>query len=137
VGAYREPWGTRARRWVKRHRALASSAAVAGLVAVLGLAAVLLVQRRANVDLAAKNAALADEQQKVQARYALAEKAIKTFHTGVSEDALLTNEDLKALRTKLLKQAAGFYAELEKLLAGQADYRSRQALGAAASSSPI
>jgi tetratricopeptide (TPR) repeat protein len=131
VGVYREPWGVRAGRWVKRHRALASSAAVAGLVAVVGLAAVLLVQGRANAALSAKNAELADEQQKVQARYALAEKAIKTFHTGVSEEALLTNDNLKALRTKLLKQAAGFYAELEGLLAGQADDRSRQALGAA------
>jgi tetratricopeptide (TPR) repeat protein len=90
-----------------------------------------LVANRANAALSAKNTQLADEQAKVEARYALAEKAIKTFHTGVSEDALLKNDNLKTLRTKLLKQAAGFYGDLEKLLAGQADDKSRKALGAA------
>jgi eukaryotic-like serine/threonine-protein kinase len=66
----------------------------------------------------------------VQARYELAEKAIKTFHTGVSEDMLLKNEQFKELRTKLLKEAAGFYADLEKLLAGETDAKSRKALAA-------
>jgi serine/threonine-protein kinase len=131
VTAYRDPLATRLTRWGRRHRTLAAALAVALVAALGGLGAVLLVQRRANADLAAKNVELADEQAKVQARYVLAEKAIKTFHTGVSEEALLTNDNLKALRTKLLKQAADFYAELEKLLSGQADERSRKALGAA------
>jgi hypothetical protein len=42
------------------------------------------------------------EQAKVQARFDTAVKAIETFHTGVSEDALLKNEQFKDLRTKLL-----------------------------------
>jgi tetratricopeptide (TPR) repeat protein len=92
---------------------------------------VLAVQRRANADLAAKNAELADEQAKVEARFELAQKAIALFHTGVSEDALLRNPQFKVLRTKLLKEAAAFYADLEKLLAGQTDAKSRQALAAA------
>src|SRR5262249_51412378 len=41
------------------------------------------------------------------------------------------NPQFKELRTKLLKEAVGFYAQLEKLLAGQTDFRSRQALAAA------
>jgi serine/threonine-protein kinase len=131
VTAYRDPLATRLTRWGRRHRTLAAALAVALVATLGGLGVVLAVQARANRDLAAMNVELADEQQKVQARYALAEKAIKTFHTGVSAEALLTNDDLKALRTKLLKQAAGFYAELETLLAGQADDRSRQALAAA------
>ena len=61
----------------------------------------------------------------------LAEKAIKTFHTGVSKDMLLKNEQFTELRTKLLKEAAGFYADLEQLLAGQTDSKSRKALAAA------
>ena len=68
------------------------------------------------------------EQAKVEARFELAQKAIAMFHTGVSEDALLKNDQFKELRTKLLKEAAGFYAELEKLLAGQTDAKSRKAL---------
>ena len=58
----------------------------------------------------------------------MAQKAIATFHTGVSEDALLKNDSLKELRTKLLKEAAGFYADLEKLLAGKTDAKSRKLL---------
>ena len=71
---------------------------------------------------------LAEEQAKVQARFDTAVKAIETFHTGVSEDMLLKNAEFKELRTKLLKEAAGFYAELEKLLAGQTDAKSRKTL---------
>src|SRR5262249_10248921 len=50
------------------------------------------------------------------------------FHTGVSEEALLKNPQFKGLRTRLLKQAAEFYGELEKLLAGQTDAKSRKTL---------
>ena len=67
----------------------------------------------------------------MQARFELAQKAIATFHTGVSEDFLLKNEQFKELRTKLLKEAAGFYDDLKKLLEGQTDAKSRQALAAA------
>src|SRR5262249_29302389 len=58
----------------------------------------------------------------------MAVKAIETFHTGVSQEALLQNDQLKGLRTKLLKAAAGFYADLEKLLAGKTDTRARKLL---------
>ena len=63
------------------------------LAVVGGLAAVVAVQRRANVELAA-------EQAKVEARFELAQKAITTFHTGVSEDMLLRNDQFRELRTK-------------------------------------
>jgi tetratricopeptide (TPR) repeat protein/tRNA A-37 threonylcarbamoyl transferase component Bud32 len=115
----------------KRRRLALGAAAVLAVAAVGGLAAVLAVQRRANADLAAKNVELADEQAKVQARFELAQKAIALFHTGVSEDALLKNPEFKELRTKLLKRAADFYTDLEKLLAVQTDAKSRKALAAA------
>jgi eukaryotic-like serine/threonine-protein kinase len=85
-------------------------------------------ERRANAELAAKNTALAIEQAKVQARFDLATRAIALFHTGISEDMLLKNPKFKELRTKLLKEAAGFYTDLEKLLAGQTDAKSRKTL---------
>jgi hypothetical protein len=47
---------------------------VLAVAAVGGLVAVLAVQRRANADLAAKNAELADEQAKVQERFELLRK---------------------------------------------------------------
>jgi tetratricopeptide (TPR) repeat protein len=129
----------------KRRRLALGAAAVLAVAALGGLTAVLAVQRQANADLAAKNhelaaeqakvearnKELADEQAKVQARFELAQKAIALFHTGVSQDALLKNEQFKELRTKLLKSAADFYADLEKLLAGQTDAKSRKALATA------
>jgi tetratricopeptide (TPR) repeat protein len=115
----------------KRRRLALGAAAVLAVAAVGGLAAVLAVQRRANAALADKNAELADEQAKVQTRFELAQRAIALFHTGVSEDALLRNPPFQELRRKLLKGAATFYADLEKLLAGQTDARSRKALAAA------
>ncbi len=85
-------------------------------------------ERRANAGLAAKNAELAAEQAKVQARFEMAMKAIALFHTGVSEDMLLKNAEFNELQTKLLKEAAGFYTDLEKLLAGQTDAKARKTL---------
>jgi tetratricopeptide (TPR) repeat protein len=85
-------------------------------------------ERRANAGLAATNAALAAEQAKVQARFDMAMKAIALFHTGVSEDMLLKNAEFEGLRTKLLREAGGFYADMEKLLAGQTDTKSRKTL---------
>ena len=48
----------------------------------------------------------------MQARYELAVDAIKTFHTGVSEDFLLKQDQFKELRDRLLKSAADFYGKL-------------------------
>jgi eukaryotic-like serine/threonine-protein kinase len=107
----------------KRRRLAIAAVALLAVAVVVGLTAVLVVQQRANAE-------LAEEQAKVQARFELAQKAIATFHTGVSEDALLKNEQFKELRTKLLKEAAGFYGDLEKLLQGQTDAKSRQLLAA-------
>ncbi|HEV3340145.1 MAG TPA: serine/threonine-protein kinase [Pirellulales bacterium] len=121
-------------RWCRRNPVVASLTATVLVLMAAGTAVSTwqaVVATRARADLAAKNAALADEQAKVQARFELAQKAIALFHTGVSEDMLLKNEQFQELRTKLLKEAAGFYADLEKLLAGQTDAKSRKALAAA------
>jgi tetratricopeptide (TPR) repeat protein len=115
----------------KRRRLALGAAAVLVVAALGGLSAVLAVQGQANADLAVKNRELDDERAKVEQRFELAQKAIALFHTGVSEDFLLKNKEFEALRTKLLKAAAGFYTDLEKLLAGQTDAKSRQALAAA------
>jgi serine/threonine-protein kinase len=122
VTAYREPLKVRAGRWVKRHRVLVTSAAAAGLVALVGLALLLVLQARANSELQAAN-------ERERQRFELAMEAIKTFHTGVSEDVLLKQEQFQELQKRLLGGAAGFYGKLRKLLEGQADAHSRRALG--------
>jgi serine/threonine protein kinase len=118
-------------RWCRRNPAVAGLLAAVLVLMAAGTAVSTwqaVAANRARADLAARNAALADEQAKVQARFDMAAKAIALFHTGVSEDMLLKNDQFKELRTKLLKEAAGFYTELEKLLAGQTDAKSRRTL---------
>jgi serine/threonine-protein kinase len=131
VAAYREPLAARAGRWVKRHRVLVTSAAAALLVALVGLAVVLAVQARSNRELAAANQQLEEAAERERQRFDLAMEAIGSYHKGVSEDVLLKQEQFKELRDRLLGGAASFYRKLGGVLQGQADDRSRRALGEA------
>jgi hypothetical protein len=119
----------------RRRRVWIGAAAALAAVTIGGLAAVLAVQSRArrdleqkNDELADKNRTLADKQAKVEARFELARQAIAKLYTGVSEDLLLRSDQFKELRAKLLKEAAGFYAEMESLLEGESDPKSRRLL---------
>jgi tetratricopeptide (TPR) repeat protein/tRNA A-37 threonylcarbamoyl transferase component Bud32 len=145
VSAWPDPLAERVRRWMRRQRTLVTAAAAALVAATIGLAAVLVVQARANGALNKANGQLAESvrrEQKanddlaaaaaqIQARFDLALEAIKTFHTGVAEDALLKNDNLQPVRDRLLKGAAEFYKRLEGQLSGQSDRGSRRALGQA------
>ena len=128
VSAWAEPWTRKLSRWLTRHRTGVTGAAAAVLAGVVGLSAVLAVQARANASLADKNTALTAANAKIEARYNLAVDAIKTFHTGVSEDFLLKEEKFKELRDRLLKSAADFYGKLGALLDKETDIASRRAL---------
>ena len=142
VSAWREPFGRRVRRWGKQNRTMVTSAAVGLVASVVGLASVLIVQTqakadlsrslsretRANIALAAANSELERSNDAVEARYDLAVEAIKTFHTGVSEDFLLKELQFKELRDRLLKSASDFYGKLAGLLSKESDAASLQAL---------
>ena len=118
---------------------------IAVMVTLIGTAVVLAVQTRANRELklantdlsiannkvTKANAELAAANERARVRFALAQEAIRTFHSGVSEDVLLKQDEFKALRTKLLRGAREFYRKLEGLLQGHADRDSRLALGQA------
>ena len=145
VSAWREPFGRRLRRWGKRNRTMVTAAAVALFASVVGLAAVLIVQTQAkaelsrslaretsaNTALAAANSELARSKDAVQARYDLAVEAVRTFHTGVSEDFLLKEDQFKELRDRLLRSASDFYGKLGTLLGRESDTASRLALTSA------
>jgi serine/threonine protein kinase len=145
VTAWEEPLGRRSRRWMRRNRTAVTGAAVALMMAVVGLTAVLAVQSRANADLTTANMRLESSNRREvkanadlkaangreRARFELAQEAIRTFYTGVSEDLLLKQKEFEALRTKLLRGAREFYQRLEGLLEGQNDPASRLALGRA------
>ena len=75
-------------------------------VANARLAASLSRETKANAALNEANGQLTESRAAVQARYELAVDAIKTFHTGVSEDFLLKEEKFKDLRDRLLKSAS-------------------------------
>jgi serine/threonine-protein kinase len=142
VTAWGEPFSRRARRWARRNRTTVTGAAVALVAGVVGLSAVLAVQTQAKADLSASlkretdaktaladtNADLIRSQAAVKARYDLAVEAIKTFHTGVSEDFLLKQELFKEVRDRLLKSAGDFYGKLSALLGKESDLASRRAL---------
>jgi eukaryotic-like serine/threonine-protein kinase len=145
VTAWREPWTRSLIRWLTRHRVGVTAAGAAMVVALVGTLMVLGVQTRANAALKAANtelaiantkvtqanADLAAANQRERARFALAQEAIQTFHTGVSEDVLLKQEEFRVLRTKLLREAREFYRKLDALLQGHEDRDSRLSLGRA------
>jgi serine/threonine protein kinase/tetratricopeptide (TPR) repeat protein len=114
----------RLRKFVRKHRGAVIAASLVLVTLLGGLAAVAAVQTVANAQLTKSRAA-------VQARYDLATDAIKTFHTGVSEDFLLKEEKFKDLRNRLLKSASDFYGKLGALLGKETDLASRRALAQA------
>jgi eukaryotic-like serine/threonine-protein kinase len=143
VTVWREPFARRARRWARRNRSLVTAASAAVLVAVAGLVAGLAVQRRANLELrranidqaisntkvTAANAELQAANERERQRFDLAVAAIRRYHTDVSEDFLLEQDQFKELRDRLLSDAVAFYRKLEGLLTGLMDARSQRALG--------
>ena len=130
---------------MRKHRGAVIAASLVLLSLLGGLAAVAAVQTVANARLAASltretnanaalneaNGQLTKSRAAVQARYELATDAIKTFHTGVSEDFLLKEEKFKELRNRLLKSASDFYGKLGALLGKETDLASRRALAQA------
>src|SRR5262249_62237706 len=84
----------------------------------------------ANEALAASNDELERSKAAVQARYDLAVEAIQAFHTGVSEDFLLKQDQFKELRDRLLRSAQAFYGKLSALLGRETDPAARRALAA-------
>jgi eukaryotic-like serine/threonine-protein kinase len=142
-------WGYRLKKFVKRNKSAVLAATIIILAILGGLAGVVVVQSKANRAMAAKNAELADEKAKVDAanrdlekanheiaaekvkvekRFELAQQAIRTYHTGVSEEAVLAEPELVELRKRLLSGAATFYTELQQLLDKETDRNSRQML---------
>jgi tetratricopeptide (TPR) repeat protein len=130
--------GYRFSKFVRRHRGQVLAAGLVLLTLLAGIAGTtwgLLREARANAGLSAAlgrermaNAELATANAKVKARYDLAVEAVKTFHTGVSEDFLLKEDRFKDLRNRLLKSAQDFYGKLSTLLGKETELESRRAL---------
>ncbi len=152
VSAWHEPWTLRARRWIRRHQATATGVAAAVVVAVAGLMAVSIVQAEANRGLRVSNTRLTDSltreastsaalraanvrerasREQAQRRFGLARQAIEQYYTGASEDVLLKEPELEALRKKLLGTSLAFYKRLQAELEGSDDPATGSELAAA------
>jgi serine/threonine protein kinase len=124
----------RLRKLAARHRAAALATALVLAAVMTGTALATwqaIVANRARVELAKKNAELVAANARERQRFDLALEAIGAFHTGVSEDVLLKQQEFEPLRKKLLGAAADFYRKLESQLGNAADPRSRAALAKA------
>ena len=132
--------GYRIGKFVRRHRARVIAAGLVLLALLAGIAGTtwgLLREARVNARLAdslareqIENADLLTANAKVRAGYNLAFDAIKAFHTGVSENFLLKEEQFKDSRNRLLKSASDFYGKLSRLLGTETDIASRRELAA-------
>jgi tetratricopeptide (TPR) repeat protein len=123
IAARRVGPAERAWLWCRRKPAIAALSAAVALALVGGTAAVIAVQAKANADLRGAN-------KRVEQRYELALEAIRTLHTGRSEDFLLKQAKSNDLRDRLLRSAADFYRKLGALLGRETDRASRRALAA-------
>lgn len=102
VSAYPEPWTDRLLRWLRKHRAAATSAVVILLTVSLtaSIAAVLINRARGREQLAKQSAV---------DRLSEAEQAVDVSLTGVNE-VLKFYPSAQAVRVRLLEQAATDYA---------------------------
>jgi len=147
VSARRDPLLTRAWRWVRKHRTLATAAAAVLLVGSIGLAVAWRREAALGTDLAgalgrerAANGQLVAANERVTAAKGVADRrldetlgAVKDYYTGVGEEVLLEQPQLKGLRDRLLAKPRQFYADLAAELAasGADDARSRELLARA------
>jgi serine/threonine-protein kinase len=102
VTAYPEPWATRARRWLGKHRALTASVASAVLVVAAGLAV-------ATAMLTAANERERQSRARAEENFKLARDAVDRYFTKVSGDNRLKARGLEKLRRDLLQEAKDFY----------------------------
>jgi serine/threonine-protein kinase len=123
IKACREPWMTRARRWVGRNRTLVTSATAALLVAAisLGVATGLLADANSRVQ---KEKDRADQQRDVARQdFQLAREAVDNFGRKVTDDPRLKEKDLEHLRRELLRSAIEFHKKFSERHADDADLR--------------
>ena len=128
VTAHREPLWQRASRWLRKHQAIASTAA-ATLLLTLIAAGIVVLQQNAHAKV------LAAQTRKAEAREAMAIDAVKQFRDAVAENEVLKGSPaLHDLRKTLLKEPLKFFQKLRDELQQDNDTRpeSLDRLGSAA-----
>jgi serine/threonine-protein kinase len=120
VSAYREPWTTRARRWLRRRRTVVSAIIAALVVAAVGSGvATVFLSRAYERESRAKVLAQENEQQAQQQRdrarrnFSRAREAVDRWLTRVSEE-LTDTPQAERLRHTLLEDALAFHERFMK-----------------------
>jgi serine/threonine protein kinase/tetratricopeptide (TPR) repeat protein len=112
VTAFAEPWTTRLRRWVDRHRTTATASGAALLVATASLAAATVFLGRAN-DRETRAHAQAER------NFRLAREAVDRYFNKISDDRRLKALGLEKLRQDLLVEAREFYEKFAREKGGE------------------
>jgi serine/threonine-protein kinase len=124
VSVFAEPWSTRARRWLNRHRILATATVATLLVAALSLAAATVLLKGARDRERQAREGEREARVRAEEHFGLARDAVDRYFTKVSESPDLKARGLESLRQDLLQQAREFY---ERFVQAQVDEPGLQA----------
>jgi serine/threonine-protein kinase len=119
VSAYPEPWTTRARRWLVRHRILAAATAAAVLVAAVSLAVATVLLTAARDREHQARAGEHEARLRAEENFTLARDAVDRYLVKVSDSPHLKAQGLEPLRRDLLQQARDFYEQLVRARADE------------------
>jgi serine/threonine-protein kinase len=104
VSAWREPWGRRVRRWLRRHRKLRAGVNILLVATVVGLAAATLVQRKKNVQTRV-------ETEQAQATLEQTLAAINEMVAASRGDASHDQTAMRQARAPVLRSALKYYQD--------------------------
>jgi len=107
VAAWREPWTSRAKRWMRKHQTLTSTVVAAVLVALMGISAVAVQQQQSNHALGEKNSQLVVANQKESDARKRAEAAEKRAEEKAA-DAKREAEKARIAEQKARRELYGF-----------------------------
>jgi serine/threonine-protein kinase len=115
VSAYREPWWTRARRQLKRHRTMVGALAIATPVAIVSLTTIAAHESLTKGQLKKNNAMLAKALDKAKKREDLTFGALDNYRMVVQDiRELRERPDLLPIRRRLLLAPLEFYRKLKQ-----------------------
>jgi serine/threonine-protein kinase len=126
VSVFAEPWGDRARRWARRHRALVSTSLGVLLVGLALSIVTIVLLDGANAKLQAANESEKTARERTEKSYANARTALEDL-MKLDEDPRFQSGHLQDVRRYLLRAQARFYERFVELKGEDEAFRREQA----------